>query len=71
LVKKNDEMKKKRRDYSKIKYDDIPQKVEPERVRIKSRIIINRDEFKKTSHEKELLKLAKRKFKNDTIRKAN
>lgn len=57
--------KKKFRDYSMIKADDIPQKVEPERVRIISSIAIDRNVFQKDSQEKKTLKWLKSQLKND------
>lgn len=57
-------MRKKRRDYTKIRYDDIPEKVEPERIRIKSRVNIDYSVFKKSPEERILIKLAKRKINN-------
>jgi hypothetical protein len=56
-------MKKKRRDYSMIKKDDNPPKVDPERVRINCSISIDRTSFKKSKAEKLLLKMAKAKAK--------
>ena len=52
-------MKKKRRDYSKIKFDDIPEKVEPKRIRIFSHLIIDYSVFVKSPEEKLKLKLEK------------
>ncbi len=57
--------KKKRRDYSKIKFDDLPQKMEPERRVINSRIAIDYSIFKKTPEEKLKLKKAKLKHQNN------
>lgn len=53
-------MKKKRRDYSKIRYDDLPKVQEPrDRKVIKSRVVIDRGCFRKTDEEKLRLKLEK------------
>ena len=59
-------MKKKRRDYSKIKYDDLPKVLEPgERKVIKSDFKINHSEFKHSEKEKLQLKAAKSQYKHD------
>ena len=57
-------MKKKRRDYSKIRYDDIPEKIEPERIRINSHVIIDYKVFKKSPQERKMIKWAKSQLKN-------
>jgi hypothetical protein len=57
-------MRKRTRDYSQIKYDDIPEKVEPgSRKIINSNVIIDRGSFQKSSEEKKRLKLEKRRHK--------
>ena len=57
-------MKKKRRDYSKIKFDDIPKVQEPgERVIIKSRVNIDYSVFKKDATERKTLKWLKQQAK--------
>ena len=59
-------MKKKRRDYSKIRYDDLPEVRETsERVRVKSRVNIDYSVFVKSPEEKLKLKLAKARTKNE------
>jgi hypothetical protein len=53
-------MRKKLRDYSQIKYDDIPKVLEPgERKVINCRVIIDYSVFRKTPEEKTRLKIAK------------
>jgi hypothetical protein len=48
----------------KIRYDDLPKVLEPEeRKRIKSRMVIDRDCFRKTAEEKLRLKLEKKRLK--------
>lgn len=58
-------MKKKRRDYSKIRYDDIPEKIEPERIIIKSSIEIDYSVFQKDAMEKKTLKFLKAQIRNN------
>lgn len=55
--------KKKKRDYSMIKTDDIPQKVEPERKRIFAKITIDYSVFHKDTQEKKTLKWLKQQAK--------
>ena len=57
-------MKKHRRDYSRIRYDDIPKKIEEaERKIITGEVHIDRSVFKKSRHEKVLLEILKSKSK--------
>lgn len=61
-------MKKHRRDYSRIRYDDIPKRIEdPERKFITGEVDVDHSVFKKTQHEKELLKILK--AKNGKVKK--
>jgi hypothetical protein len=55
-------MRKHRRDYSKIKYDDLPKRIEdPDRKVITGEVHIDYSVFRKSKHEKALLKILKRK----------